>query len=237
VIRLHLIRHGRASASADDYDQLQPLGETQARLLGEHLGASGQRYDRVYVGPLKRQRDTLRLMREAAGEAGAGWPQEIELVGLREAPFDVLLKQHLMPRLEHDATLRERVETLQQATERSARHAAMAKVFGHMLRLWVQGEVGSELLPYADFRRDVIGAYDTIVAGAAPDQHVAVVTSNGVIGVMLEHAVNLRPAPDEGMAMLANSSVSVLELGEQGASLRVHGGIEHLKEPELVTVL
>ncbi|MGD8861671.1 MAG: phosphoglycerate mutase family protein [Myxococcales bacterium] len=165
MTRLHLIRHGRASASADDYDQLQPLGETQARLLGEHLGARRQHFDRVYVGPLKRQRETLRLMRRSAGE------------------------------------------------------------------------VGSELLPYADFRRDVIEAYETIVADAAPGQQLAAVTSNGVIGVMLEHGVNLRPPADEGMAMLANSSVSVVEIGEGGAVLREHDRVEHLTDPAMVTVL
>src|SRR4051812_10321464 len=98
---LHLIRHGRASALEADYDQLHPIGEVQARTLGAHLGRAGQRFDAVYVGPLRRQLHTLQLMREAAGTAAANWPAERVLEGLAEGPFEALLKQYTRPRLAH----------------------------------------------------------------------------------------------------------------------------------------
>src|SRR4029077_15829933 len=94
---LHLIRHGRATALEEDYDQLHPLGELQARLLGEHLAKSALRFDGVYVGPLRRQLPTLRWMREAAAPYGAPWPVERVLPGLAEGPFEMLMKRHLRP--------------------------------------------------------------------------------------------------------------------------------------------
>ena len=47
--RLILVRHAQASFFADSYDQLSPLGESQARALGEHwsrLGIAFRRSDR-----------------------------------------------------------------------------------------------------------------------------------------------------------------------------------------------
>src|SRR5262245_4817205 len=104
---LHLIRHGRASALEADYDQLQPLGELQARLLGAHLAERAQRFDGVYVGPLKRQRETWRLMCEAAGAWAQQWPEARVLDGLAEGPFEVLMKAHLRPRIKLDVALQE----------------------------------------------------------------------------------------------------------------------------------
>ena len=81
---LHVIRHGRATALEADYDQLHAMGELQARALGVHMSRTGKRFDAIYVGPLRRQLETLRLMREAAGEVGAGWPVAEVLDGLSE---------------------------------------------------------------------------------------------------------------------------------------------------------
>jgi hypothetical protein len=60
----------------------------------------------VFVGPLVRQRETLRLMREAAGALGAAWPDAVVLEGLAEGPFEIIMKHHVRPRLPDDAALR-----------------------------------------------------------------------------------------------------------------------------------
>src|SRR5687767_10561982 len=103
MTRLHLIRHGRASAMEADYDKLHVQGEQQARLLGEHFARTGQSWDALYVGPLVRQRETFRLMREAAGPVGASWPEPVSLDGLAEGPFETLMRNFVRPRLSHDA--------------------------------------------------------------------------------------------------------------------------------------
>ena len=46
---LTLVRHGQASFFQEDYDQLSPLGEQQARLLGEHWVRQGVRFDEIAV--------------------------------------------------------------------------------------------------------------------------------------------------------------------------------------------
>ena len=44
---LALVRHGQASLFADDYDILSPLGEAQARHLGDHWARRGEVFDEV----------------------------------------------------------------------------------------------------------------------------------------------------------------------------------------------
>ena len=64
--QLLLVRHGQASFGADDYDQLSNLGQQQSIRLGqywlqaasEHEGAEALKFEAVYMGSLKRHRQT-----------------------------------------------------------------------------------------------------------------------------------------------------------------------------------
>jgi broad specificity phosphatase PhoE len=186
---LHLIRHGKASPSENNYDQLHTRGIAQARKLGLHLGTQGARFDAVYCGPLVRQRDTLRLMREAAGGTGAAWPEERILDGLAEAPVEALLRGCMVERLGKDTTLDQLIARVQEAgQDRAALRVAMGDVFDHMIRLWRDGAVTrDDLEPYTAFRARVVAALDTMLGEAARGREVAAVTSNGVIGCLVEH--------------------------------------------------
>ena len=61
--RLILVRHAQASFFSDNYDQLSPLGESQARALGEHWLRLGISFDEVIVGPRERQIRTEQIVR------------------------------------------------------------------------------------------------------------------------------------------------------------------------------
>ncbi len=54
---LYLVRHGQAG-TREHYDSLSDLGQTQARLLGQHFAEQGIKFDAVYSGSLARQRAT-----------------------------------------------------------------------------------------------------------------------------------------------------------------------------------
>jgi broad specificity phosphatase PhoE len=53
-----LVRHGQASFGAADYDNLSEIGREQSRLLGEWFERCGQRVDQVWMGSLRRHRQT-----------------------------------------------------------------------------------------------------------------------------------------------------------------------------------
>lgn len=64
-----LVRHGQASFAADDYDALSDLGRVQAAAVGRELARRGLRDPHLVSGTLTRQRDTARLLADAAGFA------------------------------------------------------------------------------------------------------------------------------------------------------------------------
>jgi broad specificity phosphatase PhoE len=235
---LHLIRHGRASALEADYDRLHGDGEAQARLLGEHLGRGRAAFDAVYVGPHKRQLNTLRLMREGAQPAGVAWPEATLLEGLAEGPFEVLFKVYLRPRIKLDAELQAQMAVLKEASDDAARQLALESMFDRMVTLWRSGEVhGDDLEPASAFNARVLDAQQRIAAREGAGRRVAVVTSNGVIGELLEALVNARPPDGRARHRFYNTSVTVLELAAAGPALRALNTTEHLLDPELLTLL
>ena len=58
--KLYFFRHGQASLGADNYDVLSPKGKAQSLKLGEYLVEKNIRFDRVFVGPLDRQRTPMK---------------------------------------------------------------------------------------------------------------------------------------------------------------------------------
>lgn len=232
---LHLIRHGRASALEADYDQLHAIGEQQAQLLGAHLAARRQRFDGVYVGPLKRQLETLRLMREAAGAWAEQWPEARVLEGLAEGPFEPLMKVHLRPRIKIDPELQALRSRMRDGDDAS-QVEALNGMFARMDALWRAGEVTADDLETAvAFRARVRAAQDEIGRREGPGRNVAVITSNGVIAELLDGVAGI--AEVSGRLRFHNTSISLLELRAEGARITARNITEHLSAAEHFTLL
>ena len=235
---LYLVRHARASAVEADYDQLHAEGEVQARLLGEHLGAATQQFDLVFVGPHRRQQETLRIARIAAGAVGAGWPEPIAIEGLAEAPYEILVKSHLVPLLATDKKLKAMAETLGSAADASARDAIVRTIWDYMIVLWQQGEISADGLETSQhFVGRVDDAFSGICERTREGQGALVMTSNGVIDRILTAAAATAPPNGEATHKLYNTSISIIDLQGQRASLREANRIEHIRDPALRTII
>ena len=88
---LFLVRHGQASFFEENYDRLSPVGEDQARRLGDHLKKRGLVFDEVYAGPRQRHRRTMELVGESYLHSGLDWPEPQILDDLDEHRADELL--------------------------------------------------------------------------------------------------------------------------------------------------
>ena len=205
-----LVRHGQASWGADDYDVLSDLGHEQSRVLGRALTARGVRPDRVVHGTLQRQRETARLLVEAAG-----WDTPVH----EDVGWDEMDHLQVLDRQPHtfagDApTAREFQTWFEAATER-----------------WTDGGFDHEYdESFPSFTARVASALAKVVDDVGDDATAVVVTSGGPIARVTadllggDSDLHRRLAP-----VVVNASVTKVVVGRRGTTLVSFNGHSHLE--------
>ncbi|MBZ5738051.1 histidine phosphatase family protein [Nocardioides mangrovi] len=208
---LLLVRHGQASFGADDYDVLSEIGWEQGRRLGGWLAERGLTPDVVVRGSMRRHRETLDAMTEAAG-----WTTE-PVVDDRWDEFD------------HLAVVRAQGESVDGLDRRG-----FQQLFERATSRWTAG-VGDYPETYAGFVGRVDAALDAAAAEAGSGRTVVAVSSGGPIGVACARLVD--PEADPGgtarlwarfNAVTVNSSVTRVVVGSTGARLLTFNEHPHL---------
>lgn len=206
---LVLVRHGQASALADDYDQLSSTGAEQGRALGRHLGAFvREEAAELLVGPRRRHAQTLAAMREAAPEIG-----EAVLYEALDEHHGVQLVKLLTPHYaERDHPFGEAIRAVMQGGEHA--HRAVGRMYQVALTAWMEGELEHpEVESWADFRARTRG-FVRQIAERSDHGTVLAITSGGAIAAMVAEAMGM---PDERvlelMWALKNASVTRLRFG------------------------
>ncbi len=217
-----LVRHGQASFGAADYDQLSALGVEQSRRLGAWLAASGQRFDRVVTGTLRRHRQTADECLGAHGHGGA----RSEDAGLNEYDHREMLCRY-DPRLATPESVRSLIDA--HANPRRAFQELFAAAFAR----WVAGEHdGDYAESFAAFRTRVLGAIERLVASAGRAERLIVFTSGGPIAVIAQSLLGLA---DERVAALnfslANAALTTAFFGASGLRLGTLNAFQHLEQP------
>lgn len=225
-----MIRHAQASFGADDYDVLSNSGETQARMLGEHLARTGTRLDAMYIGPRRRHLDTARHMAAGAGDV---LPAPVVVDGLDEYPLFDLFKRWLPALVAEEPALAAAL-TAQAGERMRLLDRALELVSGK----WVRGELPSEgIESFAEFDGRVQGALDRVMREQGRSRTVAVVTSGGPVAVAMRRALRL----DEMITMrvawvLANTSITEFRYrGADDFSLIGFNHVPHLTDRSLIT--
>lgn len=203
-----MVRHGQANSHATDeasYDRLSELGRVQAGWLGTHLRATNPHFDRVITGTLSRQEDTARAM---------GYEITAQDTRLNELSYFALARalevQHGVP-APRDAT-------------EFATH--LPQVIDH----WTRGMLSDVPETYDCFAARVTGAIDEICGSPG---RVLVVTSGGVIGMVMRHALELQ---NGGMArmmlQIMNASLHRLEYVHDMLMVGAFNATPHLDAPD-----
>lgn len=194
--RVVLIRHAQASFGAADYDRLSPLGHQQADWLAGYFRAHDLMFDRVIRGDLRRHRETA----AALATHGIG-PEPAIDPRLDEFDYDPLQDAY------HRAT----------GIGPAATRAEFLAVFPEVLTGWAEGRLTGARESFADFETRVADAVDEFTA---QDRTTLIVTSGGVIGMVLRRILRLdiRATAD---VMLSIHNASVHELTPEAGSLRL----------------
>jgi broad specificity phosphatase PhoE len=211
-----LVRHGQASWGADDYDVLSDLGAEQAAVLGRSLADRGVRPAALLHGRMRRQRETARILGEAAG--WSAWTED--------ESWDEMNHEEVLLRQPHTfagdtPTKREFQAWFEAATDR-----------------WTAGRHDHEYdESFTAFGDRVLGALDALVGRIDPSGTAVVVTSGGPIARITAELlgggidVHRSAAP-----VVVNTSVTKVVVGQRGATLVSFNEHSHLEAtPDLLT--
>lgn len=234
---LWVVRHGQASFWEDHYDKLSPLGEEQARRLGDYCVKHNVRLDHVFVGPLDRQRRTAELAGDAVRNAGLPWPELEVHDGLAEMPIEALARE-VMPRLmlEHEP-LMELVTKFQSVEDRDEKQRLFQRGFEIVAEHWQGGKVKSETLEHWEgFQTRVGGAIAAILDGRHGGKHVAVFTSGGPTALAVQRALGVSSEKTlELIWRVRNCSISEFLYTDGRFTLSAFNTTPHLDEERLLT--
>lgn len=217
---VHLVRHGQASFGAADYDQLSPLGERQCEALGAHWREQGQVFDVVYIGSLRRHRQSMQAI--ARGHCGSDparpsgpWSEAVVWPGLDEYDFEALV------RALHPGPL-----PVARDPEAVKQHF---RVLREALLAWMAGDTRPEGLPtHAEFLQGVVSALDDIRNRHA-GRSVLVVSSGGPIAHAVGHVLEAPYASVVELNLrIRNSAVSEFAFNARRHSLVTFNALPHL---------
>jgi broad specificity phosphatase PhoE len=240
VSTLYLVRHGQASFGQANYDRLSPLGERQARMVGEYWARWGVKFDAVYVGSLERQRVSMELAREAYAAAGLGFPAPVTMPEWNEYNMQALLTGTVPRALAADP----RVAALLRELAPDGRpdfvgnRQALNKLLAVVMDLWVEGKLeGGEMGTWPGFVARVSRGLDRVMAEQGAGKTVAVFTSGGVISAAFQRAL---AAPDKAAMqvgwVIRNSAINEFRYDAARFSLVSFNTTPHLAEPGLISL-
>jgi broad specificity phosphatase PhoE len=234
---LALVRHGQSRTFEQDSDRLTPLGETQARTLGEFWVRQGAAFDEIYSGTLVRQRRTAELAGEAFAEAGRPWPALQTTPELNEYDAGGILGPLAAVLAERDAAFRELRDAFEAHKLAPDRNRHFQKMFEAVTSVWLRGELEIEgVESWQAFCARVRGALSRIVAAEGSGRRVAVFTSGGVIGLGVQTVLDA-PAR-QALAInwrVRNASLTEFTFGKGRISFDSFNAIPHLADPALQT--
>ena len=182
MTQLILIRHGQASFGAANYDRLSETGERQARLVGRHLAARGQKFDVLMAGDMQRQRRTGELACESLPDA----PELATDTDFNEYDADAIFKAYVPRVFDEHPELGEARDQLK--TDRRV----FQKVFEKVTRHWLAGTPHDtpNCESWVDFRARVQRGLERLRSDYPRDARIGVFSSGGPIAVSIATATD-----------------------------------------------
>ncbi|MEO1549726.1 MAG: histidine phosphatase family protein [Pseudomonadota bacterium] len=208
MAEIFLVRHGQASFGAEDYDRLSALGHRQSAWLAALFVEKGLRFDRALSGTLRRQRDTLTGLAPALD--GVACTQDARL---NEMDYEALLH----------AMLAQTGEQMPHSRE------AFIDLMPRLMTAWADGTLPDQPETYSQFEDRVLGCVTDM---AKTGERVLLVTSGGVIGMVLRWMLGLDPAGGTHLMLnVRNASYHQVTFEMGHPRLAQFNAISHLMGP------
>jgi broad specificity phosphatase PhoE len=234
---LFLVRHAQASFLEQNYDKLSPLGEAQARLLGDYWAQRNVVFDRACAGPRIRQKNTASLVSEAFENKGLTFPPPQVLPEFDEYQGEAVLERSLPGLVKHDHGIRNLHAVFHSEADSVRRRATFQKLFEAVIGKWVRGEIVLDgIETWKEFRSRINSGLSKFLSGGRRGERVAIFTSGGPTAVAVERALQLTPERTLQVSWMSrNSSWSEFLYDAERFTLSSFNSHGHIVDPAMLT--
>jgi broad specificity phosphatase PhoE len=234
---LFLVRHAQASFLEQDYDKLSQVGEAQAIVLGEYWARRNVLFDRVWVGPRVRHKESANLVRKSYGKAGVTFPEPLVLPEFDEYQAEAVLAGSLPELIEKDERICKLHAAFQASSAQAGRRASFQKLFEAVIGMWVGGAISLRgVETWLEFCARVNSGLAKVCGSGGHGERIAVFTSGGPIAVAMQRALRLSPGSTLGVSWMSrNSSWSEFLCSEQRFTLSSFNVHAHIDDPAMLT--
>lgn len=222
---------------AQDYDRLSPLGETQARKLGQFWARHGLVFDHVFHGPAKRHIHTMQIAGEEVTRAGLSWPEPENLPEMDEFDAYQVMKITVPVLVERDPEVRRLNHEFFSNQDSPEAGRILQKLFEQVARHWSSGEFDlPDVESWSQFRARVSAAINKIRQQVPRSTNTVVFTSGGPIAATMAEALCLTSRKAIEFVWLSrNTSWSEFLFSGDRFSVSAYNSFPHLDERSLLT--
>ncbi len=234
--KIFLIRHGQASFLAEDYDNLSDKGIKQSEALGSYFFKNDIYFDKIYIGNLKRHRQTFEAYSTTFIKKGTDLPQPVFLNELNEhhalEAFKLAYDEFIV--VNKNAKLL--IEEIKIKPE--LQHTNYMQIFGLFFKEFVAGKYPSNGHPvqsWSDFRMQTKIGIAAVLENTNPNETIGVFTSGGTKSSIIGDSLELKEQKIYELNMaIRNSSFSQLYFSKNNLHILSINEIPHLSK-ELIT--
>lgn len=201
--KLYFFRHAQASYGAANYDQLSPKGEQQSAILGEYLVHKKINFDKIYVGPLKRQQHTFEIVADIFSKNKTPIPEPIHLYELKEHVGPAASRVAIPDLIKTNPQIKKWYEEMTTNPRLKKRNSLL--IFDYFMNEWTTGNLNvKNIESWAEFRNRVTKGLNTILENTEKGETIAAFTSGGTISSITATSLNMQ---DEKRVAAMNFSV------------------------------
>jgi len=222
---------------ADDYDRLSPLGELQARKLGEFWVRHGLEFQQVFRGPARRHLQTCEIAGEVMRAAGKSWPEPGVIPEFDELDAGKVMHLCLPPLIEHNETIRRLNDEFRAAEATPEAGRLLQALFEEVSLHWAEERVAVEQLEsWRQFRARVRAAVEMVRRATPRSSSSVVFTSAGPIAATMSCLFDLPPQKSLDLIWTSrNASYSEFLFTGQRFSLSSYNSFPHLDDKSLLS--
>ncbi|MEE9373092.1 MAG: histidine phosphatase family protein [Saprospiraceae bacterium] len=235
--KLVFIRHAQASFMSADYDNLSNFGIEQSKSLGRYFEKEGIRFDKVFVGPLKRHKQTYDYSTEYLPQSDKNIPIIIDGLKEHNGPEALKVKSFDLEKM-YPQVIEWRKE-MQDNPKLKYRNSL--RIFRLFMADWMDEKIivdHPSVIPYSQWKQGVENAINTIFNSLDGKENVAVYTSGGTIGSVIGLAlgvINGRTIANLNDS-IRNTSLSYFFYSKRGFNVLSFNEIPHLTTKQITFV-